>query len=122
MRIENGTRQNETLSIIPVRRRWGTGTERSQFGNRGRWNRGRRDGLIGQRSGRRQFRFGLGASAEALQLGEGAIVRALGGIDAALQAREAFVVAAVGVADGGLLIQFVESGFAGVLHVMRPEF
>jgi hypothetical protein len=50
------------------------------------------------------------------------MVGTLGGIDAALETGEAFVVAAVDVADGSVLVELVEDGFAGVVHVMRPEF
>ena len=59
---------------------------------------------------------------EALQLGEGAVVRALGGIDAALQAGEAVVGAAVDVAERSLFVQFGVYGLAGVFDFVSPGF
>src|SRR5690242_6414144 len=60
--------------------------------------------------------LGIGLTAEALQLGERPIIRALRGIDAALQAGEAIAIAAVDIAEGGVFIQFGERGLAGVFH------
>ena len=83
----------------------GRATKRSQLGNREARVRGRGLGVGGREIGFRVGQVGnLPRGAKALQLGEGAIVGALGGINATLQAGEAFGVAAIGIADGGVLI------------------
>ncbi len=64
----------------------------------------------------------IGLAAEALQLGQRAIVRALGGIDAALEAGEGVIAAVVDVADRGALIEFGERGFARIFDFMGPQF
>ena len=67
------------------------------------------------------MRFGRAAGAEALQLSEGAVVGALGGIDAALEAGEAIIDTAIDVADGRVLIQFGEDGFASAFDFVGPQ-
>src|SRR5581483_1905663 len=57
-------------------------------------------------------------AAEALQLGEGAIVGALGGIDAPLEAGEALIGAAVDIGEGSLFIEGGEREFAGLCHLV----
>ena len=112
------------------KRGFGRTIERSQSGG-GRIGggelevRGRRSfgqGFEGRCFRWQEFRGGLGTPTEALQLSERAIVRALGGIDAALQAREAIRGAAVDFADGSVLILFGEHGFAGLLDLVSPGF
>ena len=68
----------------------------------------------------RGFEFLACAGAEALQLGERAVVGTFGGIDAALQAREAVAGAAVDVAERSILVQ-AEGGGARVLDLVGPE-
>src|SRR5579859_3243565 len=95
--IWRGNRQNWVRSI-----RHGTGGGRFRGGYRVWRIRGR--GLRRQELGFAAV-WGIGFAAEALQLGERAIVRALGGIDATLQTGEAIAIAAVDIAERGVLIQ-----------------
>jgi len=87
-------------------------TERSQFA--APWRNGGRG--VGVGSGRR----GPGG-AEPLQLGEGAIVGTLGGINPPLQAGEAVAHAGVDVAHGSGLVQRIEVRLPGLFDLVQPE-